>query len=183
VEYATSEGTFDGLEAAADALVTAYNSLSFEDEFNRVMEDVTILSTTTSESGPGRDLQISFVIFALLEVLGSCRACESNSFYSNQIIPARKLHAIPASSEKTEPQLRRQMSKGQGSKRSNKSSKRSSGKGSSSSKNNMDVLIQGLPSEEDILSSYSDEIMDSDVDFGNIVDVLSIVELAENPLE
>jgi len=187
VEYATSEGTLDGLEAAADALVTAYNSLSFEDEFDRVMEDVTILSSVTSEAGSGRELQL-FIILSILEVSGRCTGCERGSFYSNQITRRSRqlVHALPAAGPtggEKESQPHRKMSKGQQGKKSKKSSKKSSGKSSSSKNSREEMIIQGLPSEEDILSSYSEQIMESDVDFGNIVDVLSIVELAENPFE
>jgi hypothetical protein len=84
----------DALEAVAHALVPAYNDLiqDFNDPFERRMTDVRILHAQVDGrrrlDAHGRRLTSTT---ALLESAGDCTGCASNSKYSNQVTPGKKM--------------------------------------------------------------------------------------------
>jgi hypothetical protein len=168
IEYSTLFGTSDDVEKAAQALATAYNKLivEFDDPFERRMGEVRVLS---AESGRRltkeelRELQANvptFNLFVTLEADGSCGfQCPSDFSFSDQLTTGRR--KLP-------------------------------GKGKGGSKGGIQEpegpltspdepsLNPGLPTEEEILNAYSDEIQSMHLD--NIVDVVALDEVDEPSL-
>jgi hypothetical protein len=190
VEYLTRFPTTDDVEEAADALATTYNKLiaEFDDPFERRMEEVRVISSMVGKlkESDSRFLQvngtvpnITFPMFATLEVDGSCVLCTTDFFFTDQILNGRNLNRALTGKGKGN-------GKGKGGSKSaiskttspNSSPTAAPTKGSTGTPTFDDgpILEPELPTEEELLNEYSDEIQSMNLD--NIVDVISLNEMA-----
>ena len=65
VQYLTTDGTADGIEAAAAALATSYNMLSSEDVFERQIDEVAVLFIVLRFTGRSNSREEAHFPFSL----------------------------------------------------------------------------------------------------------------------
>jgi hypothetical protein len=180
--YASIVGTgeFDG---PVQALLPSYNGLiaEFDDPFSRRIADIQILSLADADQELNRDrkLQGFRARFALLlQIGGRCSFCSSDSTLSNQISGRRRLATGGADKGPASPKGSKGGGYGEDPESDDEASTSYSGS-KSCGKGKGGCLRPGLPTEEEIQTTYDDDLQT--LHFDTVVGVVDLAEVTYCP--